>query len=131
MRHSCFVWAWVIGCTYIVTAIITVHPFFKFQISFLNWKSSTVFFVKIVWVWGWMSNTFFLILCSSCIILNIFWFEIVWNGLIFMLILLIIRIQIFMLLCIGIQNILIIFTIIMHIAQKVYILVYFFLFHFL
>jgi hypothetical protein len=111
MRHCCLIRARIINSTYFMTAIVTIHAFFYFLIRIFYWKSSPIFFVKICWIWWWVSDSFLFNLWNCCIIeiLNIFWLEIVWNCLIFLIILLIKRINIFVLFFIIIYNIFVIF----------------------
>ena len=95
--HSCFVWTWIVHCTDIVAAIITVHPFFYFQIRNFNWKSSSVFLLKIIGIRWRMSYSFFLFISNwNNFASLIFWFEVVRDCLKFIFVLLILLFQIWL-----------------------------------
>ena len=97
MWHSCFVWTWIVHCTDIVAAIITVHPFFHFQICYFNWKSSSVFLLKIIGIWWRMSYSFFLFISNwNNFASLIFWFEVVRDCLKFIFVLLMLLLQIWL-----------------------------------
>ena len=109
--HCCFVWAGVVHCTDVVAAVITIHPLFQFQICIFYWKSTSVFLLKIVRIWWWMSYSFFLFFCSCYYLVTLgFWLGVVWYCLEFVFVLLFEWIHI-LLVCIVVNFCLLLFLV--------------------